>query len=215
MSLATRRMFGTLTFSLALAAAIAAPSGARAAAIVYDTSGLVGTTGISGTNAIRFEPISKGSFTAPSSLSLGTFVVSALPDGETTTYNHTPFAMSFAIKTVDGVNVAAAPALLTITGFLNGTLTGSNLSTVIAQFDPIPDNRIVLGPDLEVFVTLPSPQRTLGPATTLGGQSSAEAFVTPKTIVPEPTSIALFAAVAAGLGWHRLRRQCKATAPVV
>lgn len=207
MSLMTRRMFGTLTFSLAVAAALSAPRAANAGAIIYDTSGLVGTTGITGTNVISFVPVSKNSFTAPSTLSLGTFVVSALADGQTTTYNHTPFAMSFAIKTVNGINVAAVPQLLTLTGFLNGTVTGSNLSTVIAQFDPVTDGTIVLGPEMSVVLSLPSPQRSLVPSTTFGGQSTAEAFVQPFVKTPEPGVIALFAVAGAGLGVHRLRRK--------
>ena len=207
MSPTTGRMLGTLTLTLALAFAFAAPRAATAGAIVYDTSGLVGTTGINGTNAIKFVPVSQNSFTAPSTLSLGTFVVSALPDGQTTTYNHTPFAMSFAIKTVNGVNVAANPPLLTLTGFLNGTLTGSNLSTVIAQFDPVADPKIVLGPELSVVLSLPSPQRSLVPSTTSGGQSTAEAFVQPVHLTPEPGVMALLVVVGAGLGLRRLRRK--------
>lgn len=206
MTRTTGRLFGTLLLTLA---ALAAPRAASAGAIVYDTSGLVGNTGVTGTNVISFVSVSQNSFTAPSTLSLGTFVVAALPEGQTTTYNHTPFAMSFAIKTVNGINVAANPPMLTLTGFLNGTVTGSNLSTVIAQFDPISDGKIVLGPDMSVVLTLPSPQRTLVPSTTLGGKSTAEAFVQPFVRTPEPGVMALFAVVGAGVGLRQLRRRAK------
>jgi hypothetical protein len=204
MSQTTRRLFGTLLFTLAAAGASAAT--ARASVIVYDTSGLVGSSGVTGTNAISFVPISNNSFTAPSTLSLGTFVVAALPTGQTTTYNHTPFAVSFGISTVDGISVAATPPLLTVTGFLNGTLTGANLSTVIAVFDPIPNPNIQIGPHLFVNLSLPSPERTLVPSSTLGGQSSAEGFVMLSS-VPEPTAIALFVVAGAGLGLLRMRRK--------
>ncbi len=184
-----------------------AASTASAGAIVYDTLGLVGSTGISGTAIISFVPVTHNSFTAPSTLSLGTFVVSPLASGSTTTYNHTPFAVSFAIKTINGINVSAVPQLLTVTGFLNGTITGSNNSTVIAVFDPISNSNIILGPNLAANLSLPSPQRTLVPSTTLGGQSTAEAYVDLFVTTPEPTSIAMFVALGAGLGLYRLRRK--------
>lgn len=186
---------------------LGATSTASAGAIVYDTSGLVGSTGITGTATISFVPVTHNSFTAPSTLSLGTFVVAALPNGQTTTYNHTPFAVTFAIKSVNGINVSASPQLLTITGFLNGTITGPNNSTVIAVFDPIPNPNIILGPNLSANLSLPSPQRTLVPASTLGGQSTAEAYVDLFVTTPEPTSIAMFLAVGTGLGLYRSRRK--------
>jgi hypothetical protein len=207
MSQMPRRLFGPLLFTLAISGMV--PATAHAGAIVYDTSGLVGSSGVTGTNVISFVPVSNNSFTAPSTLSLGTFVVAALPTGQTTTYNHTPFAVSFGISTVDGISVAANPTLLTVTGFLNGTLTGSNLSTVIAVFNPITNPDIQVGPNLQVVLSLPSPERTLVPSTTLGGQSTAEAFVLLQAVnnTPEPASIALFVVAGVGLGLVRLRRK--------
>ena len=205
MSQSRRRLLGTLLFTLAISGMISAT--ARAGAIVYNTSGLIGSSGVTGTNVISFVPVSANSFTAPSTLSLGTFVVAALPTGQTTTYNHTPFAVSFGITTVNGVNVAASPPLLTVTGFLNGLLSGSNRSTVIAVFDPIANSNIKVGPDFFVNLSLPSPQRTLVPSTTSGGQSTAEGFVTLFHETPEPTAIALFIVAGAGLGLVRLRRR--------
>lgn len=205
MSQSRRRLLGTLLFTLAISGMISAT--ARAGAIVYNTSGLIGSSGVTGTNVISFVPVSANSFTAPSTLSLGTFVVAALPTGQTTTYNHTPFAVSFGITTVNGVNVAANPPLLTVTGFLNGLLSGSNRSTVIAVFDPIANPNIKVGPDFFVNLSLPSPQRTLVPSTTSGGQSTAEGFVTLFHETPEPTAIALFIVAGAGLGLVRLRRR--------
>lgn len=205
MSQSRRRLLGTLLFTLAISGMVSAT--ARAGAIVYNTSGLIGSSGVTGTNVISFVPVSANSFTAPSTLSLGTFVVAALPAGQTTTYNHTPFAVSFGITTVNGVNVAANPPLLTVTGFLNGLLSGSNRSTVIAVFDPIANPNIKVGPDFFVNLSLPSPQRTLVPSTTFGGQSTAEGFVTLFHETPEPTAIALFIVASAGLGLVRLRRR--------
>jgi len=175
-----------------------------AANLVYSTSGLVGTTGVTGTNVISFVPVSNSALTSSSSLSLGTFVVAPLPDGETTTYNHTPFAFSYATKSINGSDISKDQPLITLTGFLNGTVKGADQSNVVATFDPIATPSFNLGKDLVGFLTLPSPQRTLVPSTTFGGQSTAEGFIVVQAApVPEPATIALFLAAGAGLGLRR------------
>lgn len=208
--MAPRALGAAIALALATAATGLAPSTAKAGTIVFDTSGLVGSTGVAGTNVIKFVPVSQNSFSSPSTLSLGTFVVSALSDDQSTTYNHTPFAISFAISTVDGIYAATNPPMITLTGFLNGVVTGANKSTVVATFDPIVSPQIALGPKLTAFLSLPSPQRTLVPSTTAGGQSTAEAFVTVRiTNTPEPGAMALLLAAGAGMGLMRLRRRAR------
>ncbi len=179
--------------------------------ITYNTSGLVGSTGITGKPVISFAPVSNSGLYTPSSLSLGTFVVAPLPDGQTTVYNHTPFAISYATQSINGQDQGASPPLLTIQGFLNGTVTGSDQSNVVATFEPISNSTAAIGTLYTGTLSLPSPQRSLVPSTTFGGQSTAEGFiiVNKLTTTPEPTTVALFLAAGAGLG---LRRRLKARA---
>lgn len=178
--------------------------------LIYNTSGIVGTTGISGKSVINFVPVSNSGVQTSTSLSLGTFVVSALDPGQTTTYNHTPFAISYATRTVNGTDVSASQPLLTLTGFLNGQVTGSDQSNVVATFDPISDPSFKLTPNLTGFLSLPSPQRTLVPSTTFGGQSTAEGFVTVRAQpIPEPGTIALLVVAGAGIGLRRRFRAAR------
>lgn len=178
--------------------------------LIYNTSGVVGTTGVSGLNVISFVPVSNSSVQTSTSLSLGTFVVAPLANGQTTVYNHTPFAISYATKSVNGTDVSATQPLLTLTGFFNGQVTGSDQSNVVATFDPITDPTFKLNSDLTGFLSLPSPQRTLVPSTTFNGQSTAEGFVVVRAApVPEPTTIALLVMAGVGVGLRRRMKSAK------
>ena len=172
--------------------------------LVYNTAGVVGSNGITGNNVISFVPVTNSSVQSSTSLSLGTFVVAPLFDGSTTTYNHTPFAISYATQSANGVNISATQPLLTLTGFFNGSVTGPDQSSVVATFDPIANPEFKLTPSLNGFLSLPSPQRTLVPSTTFSGQSTAEGFVIVTAApIPEPTAIALLVVAGVGLGLRR------------
>ncbi len=64
----------------------------------FGTSGQIGTTGITGPNVISYVPVSSGSFTTPSAFSLGTFVVGYQPQGTMTSYDHTPFSITYTAQ---------------------------------------------------------------------------------------------------------------------
>ncbi|HMB04340.1 MAG TPA: PEP-CTERM sorting domain-containing protein [Isosphaeraceae bacterium] len=176
--------------------------------INYNTAGSIGTTGITGSNIISFVPITDGSpnhsdqFTSPSNFSLGYFQVAPLPAGQSTTYDNTPFDVTFLVKNVNGQapNPNATP--IDISGTLKGTVTGSDVSNVTATFNP-PTNSTSTGSQVtatptqitDTFqtgsysntMTIPSSGFLIVPSSSNLGQTTLEAHLTSTTSpVPPP-----------------------------
>lgn len=169
----------------------------------FATSGSIGTTGITGPNVISFVPESGGTINTPSAFSLGTFVVGYLPPGAMTTYDHTPFSITYTAQKVNGVEPGPGDAPVTITGILNGTVTGPSQSDVVATFNPISKPSFLAGDYLSTLTVL-DPQVSLVPSTTNFGRTTAQGHLKVTAApVPEPTAVALFLTTIAGLGLRR------------
>ena len=206
----TRGWNGFRTAVVALGIAALAASGADAAALMtYSTVGsTIDSDGVTGVGAISLNTVNSGSFSNPSSFSLGEFQVAELPEGTSTTYVNTPFSFTFQSKTIDGVEPIPNGTPIVIKGVLNGTVNGSNQSSVVATFDPttIPSFKTGL---YDNTLTIPDLSLSLVPSTSNGGRTTAQAYLlaTPNAPpIPEPTTIALFLTTLAGLGLrHRVR----------
>lgn len=182
------------------------------AAMTYATAGAIGETGITGPNVISFVPESDGTVNTPSAFSLGTFVVGHLPSGTTTTYDHTPFTITYTAQQVNDETVDLNETPLTITGFLNGSITGPSQSDVIATFNPLERSNFLTGDYLNTLSVL-DPQISLVPSTTNTGRTTAQGHLKVTAApVPEPTTVALFLTTIAGLGLRRRFNQRKAQA---
>ena len=189
--------------------AMAAASGRADAIMNYSTSGSIDSDGVTGPGVISFIPVSENQFNAPSAFSLGDFQVAALPTGQSTTYVNTPFHITFLANTLNGVAPNPNETPITLSGTLNGKVTGSNQSDVVAKFDPIADPTFLTGQNTNTLSFTDNPL-SLVPSTTNNGRTSAQARLdtvfTPENPIPEPTSIALFLTTLAGLGVrHRVR----------
>ncbi len=213
------------TSALALALTCLALTGANARAAVlhtYSTSAAIlgdGITGGDGTATtsmpISFNPVVSGSFTAPSSVGLGEFVVSTLKDGQTVNYNNTKFNITYNPVSIAGTPYPTDGAPVTLTGALNGMISGKQ-SSVRATFDPVA-NPVFASADKQYLSTLSVLNNPLDlvPASA-GGRTTVQAAVTTTTpapagggidnSVPEPTTFAILATAMVGLGLrHRLR----------
>ncbi len=138
----TRGWTGLRAAVIALAAlAWIAPHAQADGILQYTTSGGPGNADVTGAPVISFVPVQGGSVNTASNISLGTFVVAALPSGQSTTYDNTPFTLSLIPNSFDGSQVADTP--IEIKGFLNGTVSGSNQSSVLVTFDPMTTSRVL------------------------------------------------------------------------
>jgi hypothetical protein len=212
----TRGWAGLRTAVVSLGFCAAITPGLRAAAIdntslattvTFTTAGSIGTTGITGPNVISFVPESSGTVNTPSAFSLGTFVVGFLPEGTTTTYDHTPFTITYTAKKINDTTPGPNETPITVSGFLNGSITGPSQSDVVATFSPIAKPSFLTGQYRNALSVL-QPEVSLVPSTTNSGRTTAQGFLRVSAApVPEPTTAALFVAAIAGLGLRaRLRR---------
>ncbi len=206
----TRGWNGLRTTVVALGIAALAASNADAAAVMnYSTVGsTIDSAGVTGVGAISFNSVSSGQFTNPSSFSLGEFQVAPLPEGTSTSYNNTGFKLTFLSKLIDGVEPVPNATPIVVAGALNGTVNGSNQSTVVATFDPTTIPEFTTGLYTN-NLSIPDLNLSLVPSTSNGGRTTAQAYLNATTNappVPEPTTIALFLTTLAGLGLrHRVR----------
>ncbi len=203
--------FGLVAAAAGVTRADTIPS---AALLAYDSNGTVGTTGVTGdASAVSIKSLI-GSFYSQSNLNMGVFQTKALDPGQTVTFANTPFDIKFKI---DDVNNSATPGHpitpnttpIDVTGVLNGTLTGSNQSSVVATFDPGP-HLFTAGPYANTLTITNNPL-SIVPSSSNNGMTSSQATVASQLAVatpaPEPSTVVLFAATIAGLGFrHRLRR---------
>src|SRR5207249_4424995 len=161
---------------------------------------------------ISFVSVDTGDYAAPSSFSLGEFLVAPLQPGVGATYDHTPFSITYLTNTVDGSPPLPNETPLTITGFLDGSINGPSQSNVVATFNPLDSTSFRTGGFVNSLRILDAavslvPSSTNGGRTTAQGRNSVQQVPTNNS--PEPATIAVFLTAAAGFG---LRRRSRKTA---
>jgi hypothetical protein len=170
----------------------------------YHVAGAIGTTGITGENVVSFVPIVDAAIDPTSNIPLGSFQVAPLPVGETTTYSNTPFTLTFVPTAFSGNTLNETP--LSLSGTLNGMLSGPYQSSVQVSFNPIMQNGFSLtSGSTSTLGLLPNDEKLLVPSsaggnTTLEGQIVSSGLPTPS---PEPSTIALFLSMVGGLGLRK------------
>jgi hypothetical protein len=186
--------------------------------LTYSTSGYVnGSTGVSTTldgstvapttNAITYASVNNATVDTISNLPLGEFQVAPLGANMTTTYSNTPFSFTLIPSAYNGTALTNFTPL-TVTGLLNGTLTGGAQSSVIASISSISNNTFELGGATSTLAGLPNQvllvPNSAGGVTTLEAAINTVGTVNPaQAPVPEPSTIALFLTTVGGLALRR------------
>jgi len=179
----------------------------------YSTLGNVDSTGVVGTPIISFDGVKNETFTAPSAFSLGAFQVAGLPGGSSTEYNNTPFHLTLMVNQLDGQTPVPNETPIVVNGFLNGKVTGSGQSSVVATFDTSTLKDFVTGSFKDTLNVFDNPL-SLVPSTTNDGRTTAQAQIIVSEVhnppaIPEPTSISIFLTAIAGYGLRRRFRRSR------
>jgi hypothetical protein len=205
----TRGWTGLRAALIALGLFAASAPRAQAAASVpnlldYSTAGTVNNTGITGANVISFIPVSNVAIDPTSNLPLGSFQVAAESNGMTTTYNNTPFTVTVLPSTYNNMALPM-PSAVTLTGYLNGKVTGDYQSSVRVSINPIANGTFQLPGGISTISMLQNDHKLLVPSSA-GGTTTLEGIITTSQVVvpaPEPSTIALFLSTIGGLGLRK------------
>jgi hypothetical protein len=199
------------TAVIALGLLVWTTAGAKAEPIsnllTYGTAGSVDTSiGLTGANVISYVPITNAQIDPTSNIPLGSFQVAALPDGQTTTYNNTPFSITMVPSAFNNRPINEATPV-TVSGTLNGSITGKYQSSVNVSFQPVTGTFQLAGATSTLNM-LQNDQKLLVPAsaggtTTVEGMISTAGLRNPPAPVPEPSAVALFLSTIGGLGLRK------------
>jgi hypothetical protein len=193
--------------------------GARSSTIVYGTAGVVlPFGGQTGPSAVTFTGVPNGAqFTDSSTFSLGTFQVTPPADGSTSSYNNTPFLIQLSGNQVGVANPAITVLnSILIYGRLNGSVSDTSPSSIVATIDAIQPGIVPLNPPGSFNFTqlLPFDPSALKVATNTLLSSDGSGATTLTALVdntPEPGTLAIFGAIAAlGVLRHRSRTPARA-----
>ena len=210
----TQGWTGLRSAVIALGLFACAATGAKADSILgYGTAGSIDASsvgdGVTGANVISFIPIKSAQVDASSNISLGFFQVAAQAAGQSTTYDNTPFSITYVPASVDG---NAVKSTISITGVLNGTVTGNNFSTVVATFNPLTHGSFQIADGTNMVtstLSIPLGSQLLVPSLTGNGETTVEGLITTTGVpvnehpAPEPSTIALFLSTVGGLGLRK------------
>jgi len=208
---ALRATFLTIAFQFIAITGLPAGSISSVPSFGFTTSGQIGTDGVSGFNTISYQSQPDTIWGTTGNRFLGKFLVGPLPDGITTTYTNTPFSISVLPSALQVNDIWYKNDLqpVVLKGRLNGMISGTTYSNVVASFDPVsPWVDIVKGgiPGNQTFLAGTGPF-LISPNGTTDANMNWALIGSPSPVpVPEPTAFMIIASgLAVGLISKRRR----------
>jgi hypothetical protein len=200
----------------------------------YTTTATITATGVTGTPVVAFKTVgdaSQGvfnSFDLNSNVNLGAFVISANPQGVTTTYKDTPFTITYTPAAITGAGATTQfpNTAILIHGFLDGSVTGKGSSTLQAHFTSL-DSPVFSTAGGTYLSTISIANNPLSlPSFSAGGETTIQGLVTtspadPGSVppplggsqnAPEPTTLVILATSLVGFGLRRRLRSGRQSA---
>ena len=191
-----------------------AQSSGITANIDYGTTGTIESGGITGAPVVSFQGVSGGTMSTDGpTFDLGRFVVAPLPTGTSTTYNGTPFDITFMANGVNGVPMGNSTPV-DLRGTFFGTITGGTTSTLLVYMDDLA--RPAVYPPINNFPTFQignllssindTPHGGVGfSIAASGGSMTLQAALVDVEVVPEPSTVAIFGCITGLVFLRRLR----------
>jgi hypothetical protein len=200
-----------MVVALALGVGSEIEAGAIKGGVMYSTSGMIDATRISEPDVIAFHGVARDELRAPGPLLLGEFRVDALPEGRTARFDRAPFWIELNVDGADPVSLS---------GVLDGTVTGGGASDLRATFEPTPVvptyptppsgfERWLYGAD-GVTGILGLPDHGIALGADDGGRTAVRAQIRALEPhpVPEPATAAALLTALAAMAWRRRQKSC-------
>jgi hypothetical protein len=172
----------------------------------YQSLGTIGGTAGVGIGSFTLAP-SQGTAEIPGAFTLGTFQAEPLPDGAGLTYTNLPFSIDIQFRDPSSTSSTPPVTDIVVQGVLNGTVTGTQASSVVASITSIEQNWATGTPLLSPTNLMIAVPQLLAPSGINGGVTPLIGQLSMPDPVPEAATVVLWGVGIALVARRSLRRK--------